>query len=219
MGINIAYEYFVCKFKRLLLPYGGSFGTLLWVSLALATTRQSAKRPIVALSSCRFGSSAARQTAHCRAACCRNVTLSLGSNWRIGLKDKWQGDIAIMRRTTTCHLACRARDKTIVRQRAVWRFVVLLCLQRQLDAQKRTKSATIHYCTFSWLIFYCYIRYTTYTIKTLLLNTFDIFKGFESYGVMTCMRHNATFDRIATPLFEYTFSCFIQVSVSTIHKC
>jgi hypothetical protein len=64
--------------------YGGWFGTLLCVVLSLATARQSAKRRAVGLSSRRLVASDARRTARCRAACCRDVTLSLGSNWRIG---------------------------------------------------------------------------------------------------------------------------------------
>jgi hypothetical protein len=48
------------------------------IAFSLATTRQSTKRRVVALSSCRPVSREARQTARCRAARCRNVVLSLG---------------------------------------------------------------------------------------------------------------------------------------------
>jgi hypothetical protein len=55
------------------------------VVLSLATAQQSAKRRVVGLSSCRSVAYDARQKACYRAACCRDVTLSLGSNRMIGL--------------------------------------------------------------------------------------------------------------------------------------
>jgi hypothetical protein len=52
---------------------------LIWYAFVLAPTGQSAKRHVVLLSSCRPVVNDVRQTACCRAACCHDVTLSLGS--------------------------------------------------------------------------------------------------------------------------------------------
>jgi hypothetical protein len=105
--------------------YGGWFGTLLCVLLAQATTRQSVKRRVVRLSSCCPVANDARQTARCRAAYCRDVTLSLGLNRRIGLQAKRQGDIATARRTTTRRLALATG------RQCAWCFVVLSLATRR----------------------------------------------------------------------------------------
>jgi hypothetical protein len=73
----------------------GWVGTLLCVVLSLVKERQSTKLSVVGHSSCPIANDA-RQTARCRAACCRDVTLSLS-------------------------FAYEPSDRATSRQRAVWR--------------------------------------------------------------------------------------------------
>jgi hypothetical protein len=96
--------------------YGGWFETLLCVVLSLATARQSAKRRVLRLSSCRPVTNDTRQKVRCRG---RVVAMSPCRSAQIeGLA---------FRRTITRRLACFASNRTTVRQRYA----------------KCTKSATI----------------------------------------------------------------------------
>jgi hypothetical protein len=116
-------------------------GMLLCIVLA---TGQSAKWPVVWLSSCHPVTNNVCQTARCCVACCHDVTLLLGSNWRIGLA-KWQSDIATTRHKITCCLACFARDMMTGRQCPVWRFVMLsLATRRKVDNDIATKQPTMY---------------------------------------------------------------------------
>jgi hypothetical protein len=99
--------------------YGGWFGTLLCalsafhlVILSLATIRQSAKQRIL--------------EKRCCAACCRDVTWFISQSFILNWATIWH-------RSNTPHdnapfsVHCKRQDdKTKVRQRAIWCFVVLL---------------------------------------------------------------------------------------------
>jgi hypothetical protein len=106
------------------------------------------KRRVVAMSSCRSVACEARQTACCRAARCGDVASLM--HMQIVDLSIWaerQFDIATTRRTTTRRLVCFISDRTIVRQRAVWRFVVL-----SLAITRRTKVFRISHLRFNfWL--------------------------------------------------------------------
>jgi hypothetical protein len=70
-----------------------------------------------ALSSCLPAVNDTRNLMRCRAACCRNVTISLGSNRRIGYLSIYKPiDIAATRSTTTHRLVCFASDMVTSRQ-------------------------------------------------------------------------------------------------------
>jgi hypothetical protein len=117
--------------------YGGWFGTLLCIVLALATTGQSAKRRVVGLSSCRPVANDIRQTSRCRS---RVVAMSHCRSIQIERLAYKPND-----RATSRQLASR--------QRAVWRasletrrqrFVVLsIATRRKDDNAQCNKSATI----------------------------------------------------------------------------
>jgi hypothetical protein len=121
--------------------YGGWFGTLRvalsiattqpillsTIVLSQATTRQSAKRRVVALSSYRPVSSEARQSVRCRVARYRNFVLSLGLNANPSIWTVQQCDIATTRRTTTRRLAFIVSDRTTRRKSDNAPFGALSC--------------------------------------------------------------------------------------------
>jgi hypothetical protein len=153
--IKIINQVFVCTFNTVIRAfstwslchsYGGWFGALLCVSLALATTGQRDKRRVVALSSCRPVSSAARNVAmsHCHSvqieglaykpkdrAISKQCAARQRAVWHAAIETGRQCDNAPFGALKCCRwrqndktrrLACRDRDKTTVQQCAVWRF-------------------------------------------------------------------------------------------------
>jgi hypothetical protein len=120
--------------------------------VAITTARQNAKIHVVALSSCRPVANDAHQMARCSAVCCRDVTLSLGTNRRIGYLHNINQATGRHRnngaaRCPTRRLACFASDRTTTLR--LTRFAkrqIEKAITKSLSTTqgaKCTKSATI----------------------------------------------------------------------------